>query len=282
LVKNFKRVHARIPRVALCVLVAFWAPLASAQTSPQGGTKLDPAVAAQAPVSSAPPSAVGQEILRKAEAAYYVLQGQGLKSFRCTIQPDWSKTVSDPAKLALVGQVAYTVVIDDQGAAQVTPFLPNGAVIDSSLDQLVGGMRQAIAGFFQTWNSMVLTGLFSPQNDALLVYSSQPDGNHFSQKTADGSTEIVLTNDALMTAMSVITASSDVEIQPSFLATAKGLLMNGITSDVDHGKQKVNFQIQYQNVEGFQMPATIDCQVALPSQVVSIDFTAAAYTIVKQ
>jgi hypothetical protein len=236
----------------------------------------------QAPAAPALPSAGGAEILRKAEAAYYVLQGQGLKSFRCTIQPDWSKTVSDPAKLALIGQVAYTTVIDDQGAAHVTPFLPNGAPIDPSVAQLVGGMQQAIAGFFQTWNAMVLTGLFNPQNDALLVYSSQPDGNHFSQKTVDGSTEVVLTNDALLTAMSVITASSDVEIQPSFLATAKGLLMNGITSDVDHGAQKINFQIQYQTVEGFQMPATIDCRIALPNQVVLIDFSAAAYTIVKQ
>jgi hypothetical protein len=282
-----KSSHSTAPfsRFALSCAVALGVLFAAGSASAQNGTKLDGPVSKPAPAptrSPAPPSAMKAAILRKAESDYYILQSQGLKAFQCSIQPNWSQVVTDPAQLAAVRQVQYTAVIDAQGGVQVNPFQPNGLPIDPSLNQMVSGLQETITGFFQTWNSMVLTGMFSADSDTQLVYSSQADGYHFSQKSANTSVDITLTKDALMTAMKVTTQSSVIAMQPAYIATDKGLLLTSMNSDIDNGKQKVNFQIQYQDVESFEMPAMAAYQVTLPDQVVSIDMSFSAYQIVKQ
>jgi hypothetical protein len=270
-------------RFALSCAVALGALLAAGQASAQNGTKLDGPVSKPAPTRSpAPPSAMKAGILHKAETGYDVLQSQGLKSFQCTIQPNWSQLVTDPDQLAAIRNVEFTAVIDAQGGVQVNPFLPDGSAIDPSLSQIVGGLQQTVTGFFQTWNSMVLTPMFSADSDMQLVYSSQADGYHFSQKSSATSVEIVLTKDALMTSMKVTTQSSVIAMQPAYIVTDKGLLLTSMNSVIDNGKQKVNFQIQYQAVEGFDMPAMVAYQVTLPDQVVAMDMSFSGYQIAKQ
>jgi hypothetical protein len=270
-------------RFALSCAIALGVLLAAGPASAQNGTKLDAPVSKPAPARSpAPPSAMKATILHKAESDYYVLQSQGLKAFQCTIQPNWSQIVTDPDQLAAVRNVQFTAVIDAQGGVQVNPFLPDGSTIDPSLNQLVSGLQQTVTGFFQTWNSMVLSPMFSADTDPQLVYSAQADGYHFSQKSASTSVDITLTKEAVMTAMKVTTQSSVIAMAPAYIATDKGLLLTSMNSVIDNGKQKVNFQIQYQNVEGFEMPAMTAYQVTLPDQVVSIDMSFSAYQIVKQ
>jgi hypothetical protein len=265
-------------------VIALGVAFAASQASAQNGTKLDAPVQSENPVprSPAPPPAMKAAILRKAESSYYILQSQGLKAFQCNVQPNWTEVVPDPAQLALVSQVQFSAVIDDQGAVQVSAFLPNGAAIDPSVNQMVSGVQQTISGFFETWNSMVLSPVFSADDDAKLIYSSQADGYHFSQKNADTSVDIVMTKDALMTAMKVTTASSVIAMQPVYMATGKGLLLTSMNSDINGGKQKVNFEVQYENVEGFEMPAMVAYQVTLPDQVVSLDMSFASYTLARQ
>lgn len=221
-------------------------------------------------------------ILRKAEVAYYILQSQGVKAFQCNIQPNWAQIVTDPAKLAVVRHVQYATVIDPQGAIQATPFIANGLAIDPSVQDLAADLQQTVVGFFQTWNSLVLSPVFSPTDDAQLVYSSQADGYHFAQKTTDANVDIVMTKDGVITEMKVTTPSSVIAMQPMYIPTENGLLLSSINSDIDHGKQKVNFQIQYQTVDGFEVPEIVAYQVTLPSQVVSIDMGFSGYQIVKQ
>jgi hypothetical protein len=282
---KFKLGAATFSRFALSCAVALGLLLAAGQASAQNGTKLDAPVSKPAPAptrSPAPPSAMKAAILHKAETGYYILQSQGLKAFQCTVQPNWSQIVTDPDQLAAVRNVEFTAVIDPSGGVQVTPFQPDGSAVDPSLNQIVGGLQQTVTGFFQTWNSMVLSPMFSADTDEQLVYSSQADGYHFSQKSSATSVEIVLTKDALMTSMKVTTQSSVIAMQPAYIATDKGLLLTSMDSVIDSGKQKVNFQIQYQNVEGFDMPAMAAYQVTLPDQTVSIDMSFSAYQIVKQ
>jgi hypothetical protein len=282
---KFRQGTAAFSRFALSCAVAFGVFLAAGPASAQNGTKLDAPVSKPAPAPSrspAPPSAMKASILHKAESDYYILQSQGLKAFQCNIQPNWSQIVTDPDQLAAVRNVQFTAVIDAQGGVQVNPFLPDGSAIDPSLNQLVSGLQQTVTGFFQTWNSMVFSPMFSADTDEQLVYSSQADGYHFSQKSSGTAVEIVLTKEALMTSMKVTTQSSVIAMQPAYIPTDKGLLLTSMNSVIDSGKQKVNFQIQYQNVEGFDMPAMTAYQVTLPDQVVSIDMSFSAYQIVKQ
>jgi hypothetical protein len=71
-------------------------------------------------------------------------------------------------------------------------------------------------------------------------------------------------------------------LKSGFIATDKGLLLISTSSDLNNGAQKVDFQLQYQEVDGFEMPVMAAYQVTLPNQVVSINLSLTDYKIVKQ
>jgi len=282
---KFKIRPAIYSRLPLSIAVAIAVMLAASPASAQNGTKLDAPAPAQAPAparSPAPASATKAAILRKAESSYYILQSQGLKSFQCIVQPNWAESVPDLSQLALVSQIKFSAVIDDQGGVQVAPFLPNGGTVDPSVSQLVGGLQGTISGFFQTWNGLVFSPLLPDPTDKDIIFSAQADGFHFAKKSQDTSVDLVLTKNGLLTDMKVVTPSVAVALQPSYIATDKGLLLVGANSDLNNGSQKVVFQMQYQDVEGFELPVMVAYQVTLPNQVVSIDLSFADYKIVKQ
>jgi hypothetical protein len=276
-------------RIALFLAAALGATFAANSACAQSnGQRLDAPVSeqAQSSASATASSPAKAALLRKAEVAYYVLQDQGLKSFQCNVQPNWSEIVTDTSQLVLVSQIQFSAVIDEQGNVQVTPFLPNGATIDPGLGSLVGGLQQTIGGFFKTWISFVLTPTFVQPDDDHLVFSAQSDGNHFAKTSPDMSVEFVLTNDALITAFKVVETSMTLVTQPSYISTDKGLLLTATNTVIDqgHGKQQVNFQLQYQDVQGFKLPALVAYQVILPSQSAPIDlsFGFGGYQIAKR
>lgn len=239
---------------------------------------------------TAPPPDKAQ-LLLKARQIYYVLQNQGVRSFQCTIQPDWAKfakfmtqngTSVDQAKIALIAPVAFTAVVDEQGNATATPFLASGASVDPTVSQMVGGAKQVVEGFFKSWGSVVFTGIFAPSDDQNLAMLAQPDGIHFSQKTGDANVDIVLNRDSLLTSMKVTTTSAIIVMNPKYSKTDKGLLMTSLNSDINNGTQKVNFEVQYQTVEGFQLPGKVSYQVTFPTQAVSIEMAFSNYQITKK
>ena len=231
------------------------------------------------------------QLLLKARQIYYVLQNQGLKSFQCTVQPDWAKFAKamtqsgasvDDAKIALVTPVAFTATVDNEGTATATPFLASGGTIDPSVNQMVGGAKQVIEGFFKSWGSIVVTGIFAPSDDTNLTLSNQPDGYHFSQKMDQTNVDIVLNGDSLLITLKVATPSTIVVMNPKYAKTDKGLLLSSVNSDINNGTQKVNFDVQYQTVEGFQLPAKVGYQVVLPTQTVSVEMLFSKYQITKK
>ncbi len=238
---------------------------------------------------TAPPDKA--QLLSKARQIYYVLQNQGVKSFQCTIQPDWAKfakfmtqnrTTVDQTKIALITPVAFTAVVDEQGNATATPFLASGASVDPTVNQMVGGAKQVIEGFFKSWGSVVFTGIFAPSDDQNLTMLAQPDGIHFSQKSGDANVDIVLNRDSLLTSMKVTTDSTIIVMNPKYSKMDKGLLMTSLNSDINNGTQKVNFDVQYQTVEGFQLPGKVVYQVTFPTQAVSIEMAFSNYQIAKK
>ena len=238
---------------------------------------------------SSPPDKA--QLLLKARQIYYVLQNQGMKSFQCTVQPDWAKFAKfmtqngssvDQAKIALITPVAFTAVVDEQGNATATPFLAGGGKIDPAVNQMVGGAKQVIEGYFKSWGSVVFTGIFTPSDDESLTMVAQADGIHFSQKTGEANVDLVLNRDSLLTSMKVSTASAIIVMNPKYSKTDKGLLMTSLNSDINNGTQKVNFDVQYQTVEGFQLPGKVSYQVTFPTQAVSIEMSFSNYQIVKK
>ena len=284
--KKFLTGPAGFFRLAVAIAVALGVVFVATQArAQQNGTKLDAPVPAQAPAparSPAPASATKASILSKAAVSYYILQSRGLKSFQCDVQPNWAQIVTDTDQLAAVNQVEFSAAIDDQGGVQVAAFLPGGATIDPSLSQIVGGLQQTITGFFQTWNTFVLSPLLPQPDDTAIGFSSQADGYHFGKQSQNMSVDLVVTKDALLTEMKVVMPTETVVLKPGFIPTDKGLLLISTSSDLNNGAQKVDFQLQYQEVDGFEMPVMAAYQVTLPNQVVSINLSLTDYKIVKQ
>jgi hypothetical protein len=261
--------------LALFLAVAVAVGLAPSRASAQSGNTT-PASTNKGPVN--------EELIRKANESYYYLQSQGLKAFQCKIQLSWKQSAGDPSNLEQLNQIRFSVVVDDQGAANVTPFLASGAPIDHSQNEMVSGAQQTVEGFFQSWDNFVFLGIFNASDEeALSSPSEQPDGFHFTGRSGDANMELVLTKDALLTTMKIATPSTIIVMQPKFTKTERGLLlMTSMDADINNGTQALKMQIQYQQVEGFQLPAKADFRVTLPTQVVSLEMSFTDYQLTKR
>ena len=119
--KQIKPGRFASPWPALSIAVAFAAILCSIQGCRQSGaTEADKAA-----------------LLPKADKSYYYLQSQGLKAFRCNVQLNLKQSDGDQSKFAQLNKIQFSVVVDDQGSAKVTPFLASGRPIDHSLDETI-------------------------------------------------------------------------------------------------------------------------------------------------
>jgi hypothetical protein len=230
-------------------------------------------------------------VLQMARQSYYVLEDQGLKSFQCIVQPDWKKfmdsqtekpATEDP-RLPMLAPVHYSVAVDNQGDPQITPVRPTGGAPDSSVDGMVAGAQRAILGFFQSWNSMVLSSLFSPAEEDSYGFSEQPDGYKFTEIAGEQHIELSLTKDYVLTLMHVTAPGVVISIKPKYTKLDKGLLlMTGFDDDINNGSQKVSVQIQYQTIEGFQLPSKVSYVVTFSGQTVPMDLYFTKYQLPKR
>jgi len=248
--------------------------------------------AGQTPAQSAAKPLDKKTVLQKALQTYYVLENQGLKSFQCVVQPDWKKFMDteepkpangeDP-RLAMLSPVQYSVAADNQGDPKITAVRPTGGTTDSSVDQIVADAQRAVLGFFESWDSMVLTSLFSPSTDDGYTLSEQPDGYKLTTVAGEQHIEISLTKDFVFTLMHITAPGVVISINPKFTKTDKGLLlMTGYDDDINNGSQKVNVQIQYQTIEGFQLPSKVSYVVTFSGHTVPMDLHFTNYQLPKR
>jgi hypothetical protein len=178
--------------------------------------------------------------LQKTRQTYYVLEDQGLKSFQCIVQPDWKKFMDSQAekpgtadpRLSMLSPVQYSIAVDNQGDPQITPIRPAGGTPDSSVDGMVAGAQRAILGFFQSWDSMVLSSLFSPSEEDSYTLSDQPAGYKLTEIAGEQHIEISINKDYLFTLMHVTAPGVVISIIPKFTKADKSLLlMTGFDDD---------------------------------------------------
>jgi len=261
--------------LSLFLTVAFAVTPAASQTPPQS-------------VAKTPDK---KTILEKALHTYYILENQGLKSFQCTVQPDWKKftdavipkpTTGEDPRLALLLPVQYSVAVDIQGDPKITPILTTGGTLDPSVQGVVAGIQQTVLGFFQSWDSLVLSSFFSPSQEAAYTISEQPNGYKITEISGELNIEVLLTKDFLLTTMKSTAPGMVIFQKPQYTRTDKGLLMTGMDDDINNGSQKVNIQIQYQTIEGFQLPGKVTYQVTFSGQTIPMDFTITKYQLPKR
>ena len=229
-------------------------------------------------------------VLENALKTYYILENQGLKSFQCMVQPDWKKLMDSQAekpgtedpRLPMLSPVQYSVAVNNQGDPQISPIRPTGGTPDSSVDGMVAGAQRAILGFFQSWDSIVLSSLFVPSDENSYALSEQPDGYKLTVIAGEQHIEYSLTKDFVLTLMHVTAPGVVISINPKYTKIDKGLLlMTGFDDDINNGSQKVSVQIQYQTIEGFHLPSKVSYQVMFSGQTVPMDLYFTKYQLGK-
>ena len=58
--------------------------------------------------------------------------------------------------------------------------------------------------------------------------------------------------------------------------------MTSMDDDINNGSEKVNVQIQYQTLEGFQLPSKVIYAATFSGQMVPLEFTFTKYQLTKR
>lgn len=231
-----------------------------------------------------------KEVIKNAQTSYYNLQAQGLKTFQCNVEPDWAKFLEnvnkkpippDAPQLKMMKALRFSVSIDEQGQSKITPFMATGENVDPSLNQMIAGFQEMISGFYQTWTSMVLINPF-PEAYESLALQQEGDGYRLSGKDGGSDVEIALNKSYVITEMKVTSKDSMIIVFPRFAKTDKGLLLTDIDSDINNGQQRVIFSIQYQAIQGLNLPNMALFKVTLPGQEIAVEMAFSKYQVTKR
>ncbi|HEY6968289.1 MAG TPA: hypothetical protein VJA94_03725 [Candidatus Angelobacter sp.] len=217
--------------------------------------------------SSAQAIANKQAVLSQARRSYYNLRDEGLKSFQCSITPNWELLLKKESQenpegvtsaIETLSQLQFTVDLSPDGTVKLkhNELTGQSEQMMAALKQIYGGMEQMTSGFFDTWKLFMLS---SPFPEISSEYQLQAKGPQYLLTYRDGTADVVTTmgKDFAINDVKITTAEFDSTIQPSFTRTPKGFLFTGY--EASYGSQKpeeatqLKVQIEYQPVDGFQM-----------------------------
>jgi hypothetical protein len=226
-------------------------------------------------LATLPAQAVDKDVvIRQARAAYYSLNGEGMQQFQCNVMPNWESLLADLRKtdaaaadraIQKLKELQFSAIVPSQGNAKVmhNEISADNKQVADGLTQIYSGMEQMIVGFFQTWSVFVITpGL--PEAGSVFQLEEIPSGYRISYK--DGAADVItqLNKDFSISSTAVRSKEFDSTLQPLFKQTAKGLLLSGYqaiyTGASAAEKTELQVKVDYQQVDGLQLPKTLDLQ----------------------
>ena len=138
-----------------------------------------------------------------------------------------------------------------------------------------------ISGFYEMWTPLVLTNPFDGDNSRLTL-KQEGENFHLAGKVNGAAVEILLDKNYAITKMTTLLDVSKTILFPVFEKTVKGLLLTTVNAEVNEGAQKILLEIQYQELQGLQLPRAAIFKVTLPNQSVLVDIALSKYQITKQ
>ena len=133
--------------------------------------------------------------------------------------------------------------------------------IAKGLQQIYGGMEQAISGFFDTWSFFMRTAPF-PSVDS--EYQLEDQASQWSLSYQEETADVVTTmgKDLVIREVKVTSPDFRSSMRPQFLTSREGLLLAGYQADyVGKSPQDttaLTVKIDYQEVNGLQLPQTLN------------------------
>jgi hypothetical protein len=253
--------RARIARAVGAALAVCLAAAAHAQTSTaeQSGSAADDA------------------LLAKAATMYYSTAKAGLSGFDCAVHPDWHTLLAsaDPgtavsnsdSRVTLLNGVAITLHarLDGRSTLDWTPAAGSATDADSTAVLTQGHQNTdlTLLGFLRMWTPVV-DGSLVPANSSGFDVTREP--STFTLHKASNGSEMteVFSNDLLIEEFDVIAGGISIKVEPTYKATAQGLLVERFVAHVQQmgnppgPVQEMSAGVEYQTIAGFPIPRQLN------------------------
>ncbi|TAM38435.1 hypothetical protein EPN54_04205 [bacterium] len=217
---------------------------------------------------SAPTPKEDQSLISKVNAAYYNLKREGLSELACEV----NSSIFDQTKAALKTQYPLTdeqtkildsmkfyfsIDQEDRFVFDHTQYIPTGnAQFDKDLQLAVGSTENMLRGFYQTWRAYVIDLKFM-KGDVISSTDKLPDGYNISYKGVESQVVKKMSIDSnFCISQETLSYKGDIinKMTPYFTSLSRGLLLKGYDKDMQSGSMRFNVTIEYQEVEGLQVP----------------------------
>ena len=226
-------------------------------------------------VAQAPASRSAAIAFRQARHRYYTPVDKGLQSFQCDVAFDWKQFIekanSAPVsemdqRLLYLQSIKLSIHDDLNGTGSLEWVAPTTApeASEASVAQIRTGLQALWSGFFQSWNGFFNGELVSSTDNNTSVERTA-NGYHVSMRQGAKLAEQQYSSDLMLQSMHVATPEIDSMLKPVFTATPQGLLVTGLNSVVKRlpaePGTRVNMTVAYAEVNGFQLPSTLNINV---------------------
>jgi len=253
------------------------APLCPAQSQPLTPTSTSAPTAQPTarPITSA---VERREFLENARKSYYILSAHGLTGFTSRVQPDFetfykaikADSTAQTQLLPILQKMTFQVVVGPDGDATVNhqiDAMPTDKNLAARVSTAIDGTEQVIAGFLQSWAPFAVNSPFNGMTDSDKI-DNLGSVYRLTHQDTNGSVVMLIRPDFAVEEVNVTSAIFKGTMHLTWEPTPQGFRLSKYMvtySTVDAKSQKMSVEIQYQNVEGFQLPSSVNAKIPVPS-----------------
>ena len=221
-----------------------------------------------------PPGSIAdkKEVIRQAKESYYNLPSQGLLEVQIAVTPNWAAVLRrelksdippDHPALKLLGGLHFWLSLDQKGTARISHQIDTAPANQKSMadfHQTVSGVEEMLSGFATSIGPYLFTSPF-PEIDSEYQLEEMSEQYRLTYKQGQFDVVTIMKKNFTITYLQVTGSAFTGSVKPQFIRTARGLLISGYQSTYQAGSEKltdlVSAQIEYKDVEGFQLPERI-------------------------
>ena len=231
-----------------------------------------------------------REVIVRARDSYYSLKRFGLAGFRANIQPNWARMLEmspQSSGVKLLNGLHFSIVFGADGNVVVnheTEVPPPNEDLAKRYNEIFAGIDKVMTGFFATWNLFMFGSPF-PEPDS--AYNLQDLGDTYVLTYKESNDKITTTfnKDFSIGEIQVQGDGFNGTINPELRKTARGYVLVGYrgtyVSAAGSEKTDVRNQLQYSEINGFQVPAQLSVDGTYNGGAVNMELAFSNYQISK-
>ena len=241
-------------------------------------TQLAVAIWCLLPITAATPALAqglqADQVVEQARKAYYSLEDAGMKGFRCDVSVDWGGLVAAQipeenaraSTLALLRGGQFELAVGPTGVTEISRHFDRAVPNDpaaGAFRQVVDGAEQTLVSAFQQLTAFLFGPPLPPEG---MRYKVEWQGTAYRITSGVEPTVVVetLKQDLSLQEIIVATQDSTVTIHPLLKRGEKGYIPLEIEGKVEAAHADpiaLRVVVDYQNVQGLELPQTITAQI---------------------